>query len=94
MRLNLDRGRRFDRSFTSISAAVDDRGVFLERRLFVERELKSGSLVTPFELEGLRMSCHNMTYLSSSARLPKISSFPHWLFSELDDISPNPPREG
>ncbi|MFG1400030.1 transcriptional regulator GcvA [Roseixanthobacter pseudopolyaromaticivorans] len=81
--LNLDRGPRFDRSFMSISAAVDGRGVCLESRLLVERELKSGSLVAPFGFEGPRMTCHCMLYLKSRAKLPKIVQFRQWLFDAL-----------
>lgn len=41
------RGPRFDRSFLSISAAVDGLGVALESTRLAERELASGRLVRP-----------------------------------------------
>ncbi|MBB6309927.1 transcriptional regulator GcvA [Xanthobacter tagetidis] len=87
VRLNLDRGPRFDRSFMSISAAVDGRGVCLESLLLVEREIKSGSLVAPFGMEGPQMICHSLVYLKASEQLPKITSFRHWLFSELGNLN-------
>lgn len=83
VQLNLDRGPRFDRSFMSISAAVDGRGVCLESHLLVERELSSGNLVAPFGLEGPRMACHSLLYLKSNSNIPKIQSFRHWILSEI-----------
>jgi LysR family transcriptional regulator, glycine cleavage system transcriptional activator len=81
--LNLDRGPRFDRSFMSISAAVDGRGVCLESRLLVQRELKTGTLIAPFGFEGPRLVCHNLVYLASRAKLPKVLQFRDWLYDAL-----------
>lgn len=83
VRLALDRGPRFDRSFMSIFAAVDGLGVCLESRLLVERQLDSGRLVLPFGGEGPRIECHSLNYLSSRARLPKMRLFREWLMSSL-----------
>lgn len=82
--LNLDRGPRFDRSFMSISAAVDGRGVCLESHLLVQRELAVGNLVAPFGLDGPKRVCHTLVYLSSKTRLPKVARFRQWLFEALD----------
>lgn len=81
--LPLDRGPRFDRSFMAISAAIDGVGVALESRLFVERELESGLLVLPFQLDGPRLVCHQLKFLKSKAHLPKLLAFREWLFDEL-----------
>jgi LysR family glycine cleavage system transcriptional activator len=51
------RGPRFDRSFISISAAVDGLGVALESTMLAERELASGRLVRP--LQGI---CGDVVY--------------------------------
>jgi LysR family glycine cleavage system transcriptional activator len=81
--LNLDRGPRFDRSFMSISAAVDGRGVCLESRLLVQRELDTGSLIMPFGPEGPSMTCHSLVYLAARAQLPKVATFREWLYESL-----------
>ncbi len=83
--LALDRGPRFDRSFMAINSAVDGHGVALESRLLIERELDSGTLVLPFELEGPQMVCHRLLYLKTKEHLPKIKAFCNWLFRELAD---------
>lgn len=77
------RGPRFDRTFMSISAAVDGAGVALESRLMLQRELDAGRLVAPLGTDGPRLICHNLLYLRSKANLAKIRTFRDWLFSEL-----------
>ena len=81
--LDLERGPRFDRSFMSISAAVDGRGVCLESTLLVERELDSHLLVAPLGVLGPQLQCHSLSYMKSRLRLPKMRLFRDWLFEEL-----------
>lgn len=82
--LDITRGPRFDRSFMSISAAVDGLGVCLESLLLARRELESGRLVAPLGLEGLKVHGYTLTLLKSRADLPKLRSFQDWLFAELE----------
>ncbi len=83
VKLNLDRGLRFDRSFMAIFAAADGLGVCLESKLLVERQLDSGRLVLPFGDNGPRIQCHSMSYLTSRAKLPKIRKFRDWIVDSL-----------
>ena len=53
--LDIKRGLRFDRSFMSISAAVDGLGVCLESLQLVQRELETGRLVAPLGFDGLKV---------------------------------------
>lgn len=85
VRFDISRGLRFDRSFMSISAAVDGLGVCLESLLLVERELESGKLVAPLGRSGARIQAYTFNVQKSKVDLPKIRSFQHWLFSELED---------
>ncbi|WP_206956513.1 transcriptional regulator GcvA [Trinickia acidisoli] len=82
--LDITRGPRFDRSFMSISAAVDGLGVCLESLLLAQRELESGRLVAPLGLEGLKVQGYTLNLLKSRADLPKLRSFQDWLFVELE----------
>ena len=81
--LDVTRGPRFDRSFMSISAAVDGLGVCLESLILVERELQTGRLVAPFGHDGLPVNGYQLLVLKSRAELPKIRWFTEWLFNEL-----------
>jgi len=83
VKLDLKRGPRFDRSFMSISAAVDGLGVCLESVLLAQRELETGRLVAPLGFDGLKVQGYTFNVLKSSADLPKVRNFHEWLFSEL-----------
>ena len=83
--LNLDRGARFDRSFMSIGAAVDGRGVCLESRLLVQRELESGRLIMPLGPDGGRISGHSLNYVGSKLKLSKLRLFREWLTELLQE---------
>lgn len=85
VKLDISRGLRFDRSFMSISAAVDGLGVCLESLLLVQRELESGKLVAPFGRAGPRVQAYTFNVLKSKVDLPKVRSFQDWLFSELSE---------
>ena len=86
VKLDLKRGPRFDRSFMSISAAVDGLGVCLESLLLVQRELETGRLVPPLGLDGLKVQGYTFNVLKSSADLPKVRNFHDWLFAEMAAI--------
>ena len=83
IKLNLERGLRFDRSFMSIFAAADGLGICLESALLVERQFDAKRIVFPFGKEGPRIQCHSVSYLSSRERLPKIRIFRDWLMQAL-----------
>lgn len=84
LHLDLDRGPRFDRSFMSISAAVDGLGVCLESMLLVQRELKAGKLVLPFGRDGLGARAHSMMIHQAKMDLPRVRAFHDWMFAELN----------
>jgi LysR family transcriptional regulator, glycine cleavage system transcriptional activator len=79
------RGPRFDRSFLSISAAMDGLGVALESTRLAERELASGRLVRP--LEG---ACEDVVYTGHWLVFPRtkrysrsLMLFSRWMAKEL-----------
>ena len=83
VRLDMERGPRFDRSFMAISAAVDGLGVCLDSLLLAEQELRTGKLVIPFAGDVMTVQGHGFFTLRSKTDLPKIRSFREWLFDEL-----------
>jgi LysR family transcriptional regulator, glycine cleavage system transcriptional activator len=83
VRLDLERGPRFDRSFMAISAAVDGLGVCLDSLLLAEQELRAGKLIIPFAGDVMTVQGHGFVTLRSKTDLPKIRSFREWLFEEL-----------
>jgi DNA-binding transcriptional LysR family regulator len=79
------RSLRFDRSFLSISAALDGLGVALESTRLAERELSSGRLVRP-----LAERCKDVSYTGHWLVFPKakrysrsLALFSAWIATEL-----------
>lgn len=81
--LDLDRGLHFDRSFMSISAAVQGLGVCLESTLLAHGELVSGRLVKPLGDDGIEIAGHRVVCLPDKRRLPKVLAFADWLSDAL-----------
>jgi LysR family glycine cleavage system transcriptional activator len=79
-------GPRFDRSFLSLTAAVDELGVALESTRLAERELASGRLVQP-----LKNVCEDVIYTGHWLVFPRplrysrpLMLFAQWLATELE----------
>jgi DNA-binding transcriptional LysR family regulator len=81
----ISRGPRFDRSFMSLSAAVDELGVALESLLLAERELASGRLVRPLEgrCEDVTYTGHWIVFPRAKRYAPSMVMFLGWLSTEL-----------
>jgi len=75
------RGPRFDRGYLSIQAAVDGIGVALESVVFADREVRSGTLITVFELihEGMKLGGHYLVYPEIYRDIPKVAAFTRWI---------------
>jgi DNA-binding transcriptional LysR family regulator len=80
------RGPRFDRSFMSLSAAVDELGVALESLLLAERELATGRLVRPLSgaCEDVLYTGHWIVFPRAKRYARSVLLFLDWLSKELD----------
>ncbi len=78
-------GPRFDRSFLSLSAAVDELGVALESLLLAEREIASGRLVRPLEgrCEDVIYTGHWLVFPRTKRYTRSMALFLTWLSKEL-----------
>lgn len=84
------RSYRFERSYMSISAAVNGLGVALESLRLVGRELESGQLVAPLQGRSSDIQYHGHYFVvpASSKSRRSVRLFSAWLMSELG--LPNP----
>lgn len=93
------RGPRFDRSFISLSAAMDGLGVALESTLLAEREIASGRLVQPLKgiAEDVIYTGHWLVFPRAKRYARPMVLFLDWLARELrldlrlDDMEVRPP---
>jgi LysR family transcriptional regulator, glycine cleavage system transcriptional activator len=78
-------GPRFDRSFMSLSAAVDELGVALESTLLAEREIASGRLVRPLQgrCEDVVYTGHWLVFPRTKRYARSMVMFLGWLTTEL-----------
>jgi DNA-binding transcriptional LysR family regulator len=81
----LPNGPRFDRSFMSLSAAVDEIGIALESTLLAEREIASGRLVQPLrdQSEDVVYTAHWLVFPRSGRYSRSMVTFTTWLMAEL-----------
>ena len=79
------RGPRFDRSFLSISAAMDGLGVALESTRLAERELASRRLVRPLEgvCQDVIYTGHWLVFPRSKRYMRPLMLFSQWIAKEL-----------
>jgi DNA-binding transcriptional LysR family regulator len=79
------RGLRFDRSFLSISAAVDGLGVALESTRLAERELASGRLMRPLQgsSRDVTYTGHWLVYPRAKRNSRPLKLFSAWIAKEL-----------
>jgi DNA-binding transcriptional LysR family regulator len=78
-------GPRFDRSFMSLSAAVDGIGVALESTLLAEREIATGRLVQPLKglAEDVVYTGHWLVFPRAKRYARSMVMFLDWLAREL-----------
>lgn len=92
------RGPRFDRSFISLSAAMDGLGVALESTLLAEREIAAGRLVQPLKgiAEDVIYTGHWLVFPRAKRYARPMVLFLDWLARELrldlrlDDMEARP----
>jgi LysR family glycine cleavage system transcriptional activator len=79
------RGLRFDRSFLSISAAVDGLGIALESSRLAERKLASGRLVRPLAKcsEDVTYTGHWLVFPRGKRYSRSLALFSGWIANEL-----------
>jgi DNA-binding transcriptional LysR family regulator len=79
------RGLRFDRSFLSISAAMDGLGVALESTRLAERELASGRLVCPLQgcSRDVTYAGHWLVFPRAKRYSRPVTLFSAWMAKEL-----------
>lgn len=85
--VDLERARRFDMSAMSMTAAAHGGGVDMGRWPMVERWVRSGRLVAPFDLKVVSERAYWLIYQPEAEIRPEFVAFRAWLQAELAAIS-------
>ena len=87
-----NKGLKFENSALAYQAAIDELGIVMAQRAFVEDDLQSGRLVAPL---GPRVTTANAYYLGYAGQRPvasKVEAFEHWIVAQakaMIDVPPN-----
>jgi LysR family glycine cleavage system transcriptional activator len=76
-----------DHLATSVQAAIDGLGVVLGRSSVVERELRSGRLVEPFDVRATSPFAYHLVLPDHSAQTRKVQLFTAWMTRSLASCS-------
>lgn len=73
----------FEHYFVAIQAAIDGKGIALIPKIFIESELKAGTLVSPFEGTELIGGSYHLLTQESAWNSPAVKHFRSWFMDEV-----------
>lgn len=79
-------GLKFDSASLAYQAAIDELGVTIAQKIFVEDDLASGRLVAPFELEVATQGAYYLVYAADRPKAPRVAAFEEWLMREIQAV--------
>lgn len=88
--VDASRGMRFSHADHSVDAAVEGAGVALGRSSLAGRELQSGRLVAPFDIQLSTSAAFWFVCALTDLEKPKVAAFREWLMKEASEHNVNP----
>ncbi|MEP3630053.1 MAG: transcriptional regulator GcvA [Hyphomicrobiales bacterium] len=88
--VDASRGMRFSHADHSVDAAVEGAGVALGRSSLAGRELQSGRLVAPFDINLSTSAAFWFVCAPADLEKPKVAAFREWLMKEASKHNVNP----
>ena len=88
--VDANRGMRFSHADHSVDAAVEGAGVALGRSSLAGRELQSGRLVAPFDIQLSTSAAFWFVCAPADLEKPKVVAFREWLMKEASEHNVNP----
>jgi LysR family glycine cleavage system transcriptional activator len=75
-------GLKFENSALAYQAAVDQLGIVMAQRAFVEDELRSGRLIVLLAVRAATAGAHYLAYQPSKRLMPLIRLFEPWILEQ------------
>ena len=75
-------GLKFENSALAYPATIDELGVVVAQRAFVDEDLRTGRLVAPLALRVPTEGAYYLAYPADRPRPPRVEAFEDWLMSE------------
>jgi LysR family transcriptional regulator, glycine cleavage system transcriptional activator len=82
MTLDGNNGLKFENSALAYQAAIDELGIVMAQRAFVEDDLRVGRLIAPLALRVHTASFYYLAYPRSREGAPLIHAFEQWIMEE------------
>jgi LysR family glycine cleavage system transcriptional activator len=79
-------GLKFENAALAIQAAIDELGVTVAQRAFVEDDLRSGRLVAPFPLTARTSGAYYLAYHPHRPKSTRLVAFEEWLLGEASTV--------
>jgi LysR family transcriptional regulator, glycine cleavage system transcriptional activator len=80
-------GLKFENAALAIQAAIDELGVMIAQRAFVDDDLRSGRLVAPFSLTARTSGAYYLAYHPHRPKSARLVAFEDWLLEEARVVS-------
>jgi LysR family glycine cleavage system transcriptional activator len=75
-------GLKFENSALAYQAAIDELGIVMAQRAFIEDDLRAGRLVAPLALRTTTSSSYYLAYPRSRRAVPLIQTFEQWIVEQ------------
>lgn len=80
-------GLKFENSALAYQAAANGLGVAMAQYAFVEEDLRSGALITPFSLQVPTNGAYYFVYNTSRPKTPSVALFEDWIAQQALSVS-------
>jgi len=82
-------GLKFENSALAYQAAIDELGIVMAQRAFVEDDLRAGRLIAPFQLRGRTTGANYLVYPPGRRLTPSIRAFEEWIVQQAESMEEN-----
>ena len=79
-------GLKFENSALAYQAAVDELGIVMAQRAFVEDDMRAGRLIAPFALRAVTPNAYYLAYARSRRRSPLVDVFERWIVGRAGEM--------
>jgi LysR family glycine cleavage system transcriptional activator len=73
---------KFENSALTYQAAIDELGIVMAQRAFVEDDLRGGRLIVAFDLQAVTRHAYFLAYPNQDRPIAKVQAFEDWIVSE------------
>jgi LysR family glycine cleavage system transcriptional activator len=85
-------GLKFENSALAYQAAVDELGIVMAQRAFVEEDLRTGRLVAPLDLQVATSGGFYLAHPRGRQKAELVAAFSDWIVDQSASVDTLPPQ--